>query len=168
MESINASSLFLPAASVRKSSRLSAAALPQSSPSSMSLATRRVTRQSLASAQTLGQSAAALLHTPTEQVFPPRKTPAKAQKSQPGTPQPTRSPKPTSSPPSVAVTSVVSPHDTPAAVCQAPGTSVCLSFTLSPCETATRATVESAGPAGHSAESSVVEVKPTAALANCR
>lgn len=158
MESINASFLFLSAASVRKSSRLSTAALPQSSQRS----TGRVTRQSLASAQTPGRSAAALLHTPSEQVFTPKKTPAKAQKSQPGSPQPTcstRSPKPTRSPPSVAVTSEVPHRDTPAVVCQAPGTSACLSFTLSPYETTARGTVEGSGSACHSAETSVVEVK---------
>lgn len=165
MESINASFLFLPAASLRRSSRLSVAVLPQSSPSSSSLSTRRVTRQSLALAQTPGQGAAALLHTPTERLFTPKKTPAKAPKSQPQTPQltpSTRSPKLT-----VAVTLEVSPHKTPTVVCQAPETSACLSFTLSPCETPTLATTEARGSVCHSAEASVVEVKTTAVSATC-
>lgn len=147
---------------MRKSSRLSVAVLPQSSPSSFSLSTRRVTRQSLASMQTPDQSAAALLYTPAEQIFTPKKTPAKAQKSQPGTPQPThsnRSPKTTRSPPSIAVTSEVPTCDTPAEVQQAPGTSACLSFTLTPCQTPTCSTVKAGGSVCHSAETSVVEVK---------
>lgn len=164
-----ASFLFLPAASVRRSSRLSAAVLPQSSPSSnSSLSTRRVTRQSLA--QTPGQDAAALLYTPAERLLTPKKTPAKAQKSQPGTPQPTRStrsPKPTSSPPSVAVTSEVTPLNTPTVVCQAPETPACLSFALSPCETPIPATADAQGSMCHSAEASVVEVKTIPASATC-
>lgn len=143
--------------------------LPQPSPSSSSscLSTRRVTRQSLTSVQTPGRSAAPLFHTPaSSRLLTPKKTPAKAQKSQPGTPQLSRSttsPQPACSPASVTEeVSAVSP----AVVCQAPETSACLSFTLSPCGTPTPApasspptAVEAQGSACRSAETSIVEVK---------
>lgn len=170
MNKCNEIFFFYPAASFRRSSRLSAAVLPQPSPSSSSssscLSTRSVTRQSLTSVQTPGRSAAPLLHTPAERLLTPKKTPAKAQKSQPGTPQLSRSttsPQPACSPPSV--TEEVS-KVSPAVVCQAPETSACLSFTLSPCGTPTPApasspptTVEARGSACRSAQTSIVEVK---------
>lgn len=159
---------FFPVAALRRSSRLSVAVLPLASPSSSSLSPRRVTRQ------TPGRGTALLLHTPAQQPLTPRKTPAKAQKSQPGTPQlscSTRSSEPPSSslPVSVAeeVSEVVS-HEAPAAACQAPDTSPFLSFTLSPCGTPTPGpasfpptTMEAGGSACCSAETSVVEVKMT-------
>lgn len=151
-----------PPASFRRSSRLSAAVLPQPSPSSSSsccLSTRSVTRQSLTSVQTPGRSATPLLHTPAERLLTPKKTPAKAQKSQPGTPQLSRS---TTSPVTEEVSKV-----SPAVVCQAPETSACLSFTLSPCGTPTPApasspptTVEARGSACRSAQTSIVEDMP--------
>lgn len=64
--------------------------LPQASPSTSYLSPRRVTRQSLALAQTPVQSAASsaqLICTPADRLVVPKKTPAKAPKSQHGTPQ---------------------------------------------------------------------------------
>lgn len=64
--------------------------LPPASPSTSYLSPRRVTRQSLALAQTPVQSAASsalLIRTPADRLLTPKKTPAKAPKSQHGTPQ---------------------------------------------------------------------------------
>lgn len=64
--------------------------LPPASPSTSYLSPRRVTRQSLALAQTPVQSAASsaqLIRTPADRLLTPKKTPAKALKSQHGTPQ---------------------------------------------------------------------------------
>lgn len=76
--------------SVRRSSRLSAAVLPQASPCSNTLTPRRVTRRSLALTQTPLQAALS----PAQQVLTPahlrltlNQTPAQAPQSQRGTPQ---------------------------------------------------------------------------------
>lgn len=64
--------------------------LPAASPSTSYLSPRRVTRQSLALAETPVQSAASsaqLICTPADHFLTPKKTPAKAPKSQHGTPQ---------------------------------------------------------------------------------
>lgn len=64
--------------------------LPPASPSTSYLSPRRVTRQSIALAQTPVQSAtssAQLIRTPADRLLTPKKTPAKAPKSQHGTPQ---------------------------------------------------------------------------------
>ncbi|KAM7381924.1 hypothetical protein PAMA_012673 [Pampus argenteus] len=76
-----------PSASVRRSSRLSAAVLPQASPCSSYLSPRRVTRRSLALAQTPVQTQASPAHFPL--AFD--QTPRRASKSQRGTPQPPQS-----------------------------------------------------------------------------
>ncbi|XP_069547472.1 disks large-associated protein 5 [Brachyistius frenatus] len=80
-----------PSGSVRRSSRLSAAVLPQVSPCSTYLSPRRVTRRSLAPAQTpvhVQASPAQLLHTPSHRRLTLEQTPAP--KSQRGTPQPSQ------------------------------------------------------------------------------
>lgn len=64
--------------------------LPPPSPSTSYLSPRRVTRRSLALAQTPVQSAASsaqLIRTPADRLLTPKKTPAKGRKSQHGTPQ---------------------------------------------------------------------------------
>ncbi|XP_049916531.1 disks large-associated protein 5 isoform X2 [Epinephelus moara] len=79
-----------PSGSLRRSSRLSAAVLPQASPSSNYLSPRRVTRRSLALAQTpvhTISSPAQLVHTPAHSRLTLSQTPAQAPKSQCGTPQ---------------------------------------------------------------------------------
>ncbi|XP_071319620.1 disks large-associated protein 5 isoform X2 [Trachinotus anak] len=80
-----------PPGSVRRSSHLSAAVLPRASPCSTYLTPRRVTRRSLALAQTPVQTAVS----PAQPVLTPahlrltlNQTPAQAPKSQHGTPQP--------------------------------------------------------------------------------
>lgn len=76
--------------SLRRSSRLSAAVLPPASPSTSYLSPRRVTRQSLALAQTPVQSAASssqLIRTPADRLLTPNKIHGKAPKSRHGTPQ---------------------------------------------------------------------------------
>ncbi|KAM7371036.1 hypothetical protein PAMP_010536 [Pampus punctatissimus] len=80
-----------PSASVRRSTRLSAAVLPQASPCSSYLSPRRVTRRSLALAQTPVQTRASPAHLPL--AFD--QTPRRASKSQRGTPQPPQSRKDT-------------------------------------------------------------------------
>ncbi|XP_067345370.1 disks large-associated protein 5 isoform X1 [Channa argus] len=84
--------------SVRRSSRLSAAMLPQASPCSKSLTPRRVTRQFLALEQTPVQGVAS----PAQPVFTPahlhltlKQTPAQAPQSHRGTPKSTRKTKDT-------------------------------------------------------------------------
>lgn len=76
---------------VRRSTRLSAAVLPQPSPCSNYLSPRRVTRRSLALAQTPVNAAAASpappLQTPALLRLTLNQTPAQAPKSQRGTPQ---------------------------------------------------------------------------------
>lgn len=76
--------------SLRRSSRLSAAMLPQASPCSNYLSPRRVTRRSLALAQTpvnAASSPAQLVRTPAQIHLTLKQTPAQAPKSQHGTPQ---------------------------------------------------------------------------------
>ncbi|XP_023285101.1 disks large-associated protein 5 isoform X1 [Seriola lalandi dorsalis] len=80
-----------PPGSVRRSSRLSAAVLPQASPCSNYLTPRRLTRRSFALAQTPVQTVAS----PAQPILTPAhlrlthdQTPAQAPKSQGGTPQP--------------------------------------------------------------------------------
>ncbi|XP_034414051.1 disks large-associated protein 5 [Cyclopterus lumpus] len=80
---------------MQRSSRLSAAVLPQASPCSNYLSPRRVTQRSLAMAQTPLHSItspAQPVHTPARFRLPLDQTPAQAPKSQRGTPQssPTR------------------------------------------------------------------------------
>ncbi len=80
--------------SVRRSSRLSAAVLPQASPCSNLLSPRRVTRRSLALAQTPVQAApspAQSVQTPAQFRLTLNQTPAQASKSQQDTPQSARS-----------------------------------------------------------------------------
>ncbi|KAG7226420.1 hypothetical protein INR49_013832, partial [Caranx melampygus] len=80
-----------PPVSVRKSSRLSAAVLPQASPCSSYLTPRRVSRRSLALMQTPVQSVASPgqpVLTPAQLHLTLEQTPAHAPKSQRGTPQP--------------------------------------------------------------------------------
>ncbi|XP_041818861.1 disks large-associated protein 5 [Chelmon rostratus] len=79
-----------PTGSLRRSSRLSAAMLPQASPCSNYLSPRRVTRRSLALAQTpvnAASSPAQLVRTPAQIHLTLKQTPAQAPKSQHGTPQ---------------------------------------------------------------------------------
>ncbi|XP_070783231.1 disks large-associated protein 5 [Enoplosus armatus] len=79
-----------PSGSVRRSSRLSAVVLPQASPCSNYLSPRRVTRRSLALAQTPVHtiaSPAQPAHTPAHRRLTLNQTPAQAPKSQCGTPQ---------------------------------------------------------------------------------
>ncbi|CAJ1080724.1 disks large-associated protein 5 isoform X4 [Xyrichtys novacula] len=81
-----------PSGSVRRSTRLSAAVLPQASPCSNYLSPRRVTRRSLALAQTPNHSASPLAKpapTPAQFCLTLDQTPAQAPKSQRGTPQST-------------------------------------------------------------------------------
>lgn len=85
---------------LRRSSRLSAAVLPQASPCSNYLSPRRVTRRSLALAQTPLHGAATA--SPAQPVLTPAQlrlalsqTPAQASKSQRGTPQSTQNRKDT-------------------------------------------------------------------------
>lgn len=83
-------SSMLSVGSVRRSSRLSAAVLPQASPCSNYLSPRRVTRRSLALAQTpvhAVASPARPVHTPAQLRLTLDQTPAQAPKSQGGTPQ---------------------------------------------------------------------------------
>uniref|UniRef100_A0A3Q1FVU1 Discs, large (Drosophila) homolog-associated protein 5 n=1 Tax=Acanthochromis polyacanthus TaxID=80966 RepID=A0A3Q1FVU1_9TELE len=83
-----------PSGSVRRSSRLSAAVLPQASPCSSYLSPRRVTRRSLALAQTpVHASPAQPVQTPAHLRLTLEETPAS--KSQRGTPQPSQSRKDT-------------------------------------------------------------------------
>ncbi|XP_070707841.1 disks large-associated protein 5 isoform X2 [Pempheris klunzingeri] len=87
-----------PSGSVRRSSRLSAAVLPQASPCSNYLSPRRVTRRSLALTQTPVQAVASPaqpLRTPAQFCLPLDQTPAQAAKSQGGTPQPSQNRKDT-------------------------------------------------------------------------
>ncbi|XP_076615382.1 disks large-associated protein 5 [Chaetodon auriga] len=82
-----------PSGSVRRSSRLSAAILPQASPCSNYLSPRRVTRRSLALAQTpvnAAGSPAQPVHSPVQLHLTLNQTPARAPKSQCGTPQPSQ------------------------------------------------------------------------------
>lgn len=84
--------------SLRRSSRLSAAVLPQASPFSNYLSPRRVTRRSLALAQTPLHTAAAASPaqlTPAQLRLTLSQTPAQAPKSQRGTPQSTQNKKDT-------------------------------------------------------------------------
>ncbi|XP_059180364.1 disks large-associated protein 5 isoform X2 [Centropristis striata] len=87
-----------PSGSVRRSSRLSAAVLPQASPCSSYLSPRRVTRRSLALAQTpvpaVG-SPVQPVHTPAHLRLALSLTPAQTPKSQRGTPQSSRNRKDT-------------------------------------------------------------------------
>ncbi|GLD57586.1 disks large-associated protein 5 [Lates japonicus] len=79
--------------SVRRSSRLSAAVLPQASPCSNYLTPRRVTRRSLALSQTPVQTVASPARpalTPAHLRLTLNQTPAQAPKSQHGTPQPSQ------------------------------------------------------------------------------
>ncbi|XP_044193719.1 disks large-associated protein 5 isoform X2 [Thunnus albacares] len=83
-----------PSGSMRRSSRLSAAVLPQASPCSSYLSPRRVTRRSLALAQTPVQnhaSPAQPVHTPAHLRLTLDQTPGQAPKSQHSTPQPPQS-----------------------------------------------------------------------------
>ncbi|XP_078135504.1 disks large-associated protein 5 [Sander vitreus] len=76
--------------SARRSSRLSAAVLPQASPCSSYLSPRRVSRRSLALAQTplhTMASPAQPVHTPAHLIRTLNRTPAQTPKSQRGTPQ---------------------------------------------------------------------------------
>ncbi|TMS22047.1 Disks large-associated protein 5 [Larimichthys crocea] len=87
-----------PPGSLRRSSRLSAAVLPQASPFSNYLSPRRVTRRSLALAQTPLHTAAAASPaqlTPAQLRLTLSQTPAQAPKSQRGTPQSTQNKKDT-------------------------------------------------------------------------
>ncbi|XP_053197175.1 disks large-associated protein 5 [Scomber japonicus] len=80
-----------PAGPARRSSRLSAAVLPQASPCSNYLSPRRVTRRSLALAQTPVQthaSPARAVHTPSLLRLTLDQTPGQAPNSRRGTPQP--------------------------------------------------------------------------------
>ncbi|XP_062298008.1 disks large-associated protein 5 [Scomber scombrus] len=80
-----------PAGPARRSSRLSAAVLPQASPCSSYLSPRRVTRRSLALGQTPVQtheSPARPVHTPAHLRLTLDQTPGQAPNSQRGTPQP--------------------------------------------------------------------------------
>ncbi|KAJ0060098.1 hypothetical protein NL108_003935, partial [Boleophthalmus pectinirostris] len=75
--------------SVRRSSRLNAAVLPQPSPSSNCLTPRRVTRRSLVLAQTPGQTRTMQQPMTTPPApYPVTKTPAPVEQSLPVTPQP--------------------------------------------------------------------------------
>ncbi|XP_036937563.1 disks large-associated protein 5 isoform X2 [Acanthopagrus latus] len=80
-----------PSGTVRRSTRLSAAVLPQASPCSNYLSPRRVTRRSLALAQTPVNTAAASpappRQTPAQLRLTLNQTPGQAPKSQRGTPQ---------------------------------------------------------------------------------
>ncbi|XP_027145450.1 disks large-associated protein 5 isoform X2 [Larimichthys crocea] len=87
-----------PPGSLRRSSRLSAAVLPHASPFSNYLSPRRVTRRSLALAQTPLHTAAAASPaqlTPAQLRLTLSQTPAQAPKSQRGTPQSTQNKKDT-------------------------------------------------------------------------
>ncbi|XP_074520017.1 disks large-associated protein 5 [Halichoeres trimaculatus] len=82
-----------PSGSVRRSSRLIAAVLPQASPCTNYLSPRRVTRRSLALAQTPNQATASPVkptHTPAQFCLTLEQTPAQALKSQRGTPKSTQ------------------------------------------------------------------------------
>ncbi|TKS90033.1 Disks large-associated protein 5 [Collichthys lucidus] len=107
-----------PPGSLRRSSRLSAAVLPQASPYSNYLSPRRVTRRSLALAQTPLHTAAAA--SPAQPVLTPAQlrltlsqTPAQASKSQRGTPQSTQNKKDTAPEPSSSLSFTLSPCMTP-------------------------------------------------------
>lgn len=83
--------VLLSVGTVRRSTRLSAAVLPQASPCSNYLSPRRVTRRSLALAQTPVNTAAASpappRQTPAQLRLTLNQTPGQAPKSQRGTPQ---------------------------------------------------------------------------------
>lgn len=78
--------ILLWSGSVRRSSRLSTAVLPQASPCSNYLSPRRVTRRSLALTQTQG-SPPQPIHTPVQSRLAFNQTPGTAPKSQRGTPK---------------------------------------------------------------------------------
>lgn len=82
--------VHMPVGSQRRSSRLSAAVLPQASPSSSYLSPRRVTRRSLALAQTPAHAAASPaqpVRTPAYLSLSLNQTPGRTPKPQRGTPQ---------------------------------------------------------------------------------